>query len=68
MRNNLRIQNWNANGIQTQRQSAILACHNIDTACISETHLANKEKLKISSYKIYAPTEKLDLPQMQWSL
>lgn len=52
---NLKLLNWNANGIKAQRSIfiAFLARHNIDIACISETHLTTSDNIKISGYRIY---------------
>lgn len=46
--------NWNANGIKSQRNSlmAFLNHHNIDIACITETHLSLTDKIKFPGYKI----------------
>lgn len=52
---NLTVLNFNANGLKKQRSLfiAFLARHNIDIACISETHLIPTEPFKIAGYKIY---------------
>lgn len=52
---NLTIANWNANGIKNKRTTfiAFLASHNIDIACVTETHLINNEKFTIPGYRIY---------------
>lgn len=52
---NLAVLNWNANGIKRQKNlfSAFLLRHNIDVACITETHLIVDEPFKISGYNIY---------------
>uniref|UniRef100_A0A1Y1LWU6 Endonuclease/exonuclease/phosphatase domain-containing protein n=1 Tax=Photinus pyralis TaxID=7054 RepID=A0A1Y1LWU6_PHOPY len=51
----IKILNWNANGIKKQLNllKCFLTRHSIDIACISETHLGHSEKLKISGYRIY---------------
>lgn len=53
--NKLTILNWNANGIKRQRNllSQFLHHHNIEVACISETHLVPNEEFKIPSYRVY---------------
>lgn len=52
---NLTIANWNANGIKNKRATfiAFLASHNIDIACVTETHFIRNEKFTIPGYKIY---------------
>lgn len=52
---NLTILNWNANGLKKQRAifSSFLVRHNIDIACVSETHLTPAEPFKISGYCVY---------------
>jgi exonuclease III len=52
---NLIAINWNANGLKKQRNSfaAFLSHHNVDIACVSETHLINSDTIKFSGYKIY---------------
>jgi len=47
--------NWNVNGIKSQRNSlmAFLNHHNIDIACITETHLSHTDKIKFPGYKMY---------------
>jgi exonuclease III len=44
---NLVIINWNANGIKKNRNTfaAFLSAHNIDIACVSETHLIASDKI-----------------------
>lgn len=51
----LTILNWNANGLKKQQSifSAFLVRHNVDIACVSETHLVHTESLKISGYAVY---------------
>lgn len=53
--NELTLLNWNANGIRTKRSSfvAFLVSHNIDIACVTETHLLPNEVLKIPGYIVY---------------
>jgi hypothetical protein len=53
--NNLRILNWNANGIQNNKKQLqlVLTDQKIDVCFISETHLTNKSYLKIKDYEIY---------------
>lgn len=53
--NNLTILNWNANGIKRQRNlfTQFLHHHNIDVACISETHLVPNESFKIPNYRVH---------------
>lgn len=52
---NLRVLNWNANGIARQRSTFInfLSRYNIDIACLSETHLHRAETLNIPGYAVY---------------
>jgi len=47
--------NWNANGLKSHRNAllAFLNHHNIDIACITETHLSNTDKLNFPGYKMY---------------
>lgn len=49
------IINWNANGIKRNRNTlaAFLSHHNVDIACISETHLSTPETIKFNGYSIY---------------
>lgn len=51
---NLQLVNWNADGIKIKRATTIdfLQRHNIDVACISETHLIPVENFKIPGYNI----------------
>lgn len=53
--NILTVLNWNADGIKAQRIQFIdfITRHNIDVACVSETHLNNAETFKIPGYIIY---------------
>lgn len=53
--NKLSILNWNSNGIKRQKNifTHFLHHYNIDIACVSETHLVENEKFKISNYSIY---------------
>lgn len=53
--NNLVIINWNANGIKRNRNTlaAFLSHHNVDIACISETHLCATDSIKFNGYSIY---------------
>lgn len=52
---NLVIINWNANGLKQNRNTfaAFLNSHNVDIACISETHLINADKIKFNGYVTY---------------
>lgn len=52
---NITLLNWNANGLKRQQNifNHFLSYHNIDIACISETHLTPNEKLYLKGYKIY---------------
>jgi exonuclease III len=47
--------NWNANGIKIHINTltAFLNHHNIDIACITETHLSNMDKIKFAGYNVY---------------
>ncbi|KAL4091248.1 hypothetical protein QTP88_025970 [Uroleucon formosanum] len=51
----IKLVNWNANGIKSKKSSLIefLFRHNIDIACLTETHLKNTETFKINGYNIY---------------
>lgn len=53
--NNLTVLNWNADGLKRQRAIFLefLARHNVDVACISETHLTNAETFKVPGYEVY---------------
>jgi exonuclease III len=52
---NLITINWNAKGLKKQRNlfAAILSHHNVDIACVTETHLINSDIIKFTGYKIY---------------
>lgn len=52
---NLVIINWNANGIKKNRNTfaAFLSAHNVDIACVSETHLIARDKIKFNGYTTY---------------
>ena len=52
---NLVIINWNANGIKKNRNTfaAFLSAHNVDIACVSETHLIASDKIKFNGYTTY---------------
>jgi len=52
---NIIMLNWNANGIKNHVNtlSAFLNHHNIDIACITETHLSNIDKIKFAGYNVY---------------
>lgn len=52
---NLVIINWNANGIKKNRNTfaAFLSAHNVDIACVSETHLIASDKVKFNGYTTY---------------
>lgn len=52
---NIKILNYNANGIQRQRTLLMdfLHRHNVNIACITETHLIENEHFKIPGYMIY---------------
>lgn len=49
------IINWNANGIKQNRNTftAFLSTHNVNTACVTETHLINSHKIKFDGYTTY---------------
>ncbi|KAL1447273.1 hypothetical protein WDU94_012420 [Cyamophila willieti] len=51
----LALLNWNANGIDKKKMifTDFLVRHNIDIACVTETHLTSCQKFKIANYKIY---------------
>lgn len=53
--NNITVLNWNADGIKRQRSVFIefLSRHNVDVACISETHLLSSDKFKLPGYEVY---------------
>lgn len=52
---NLTILNWNANGLKQKRSTFVsfLARHNIDIACVTETHLVRTEQFKVNGYHVY---------------
>lgn len=47
--------NWIANGLKIQMNTslAFLNHHNIDIACLTETHLSHTDKINFTGYKIY---------------
>ncbi|KAL4143757.1 hypothetical protein QTP88_006044 [Uroleucon formosanum] len=47
--------NWNANGLKNKRNTllAFLTHHNIDIACITETHLSSLDKIKFPGYILH---------------
>ncbi|KAL4143760.1 hypothetical protein QTP88_006047 [Uroleucon formosanum] len=47
--------NWNANGLKNKRNTllAFLTHHNIDNACITETHLSSLDKIKFPGYILH---------------
>lgn len=47
--------NWNTNRLKNQRNILLtfLNHHNIDMACITETHLSHTDKIKFPDYNIY---------------
>ncbi|KAL4132492.1 hypothetical protein QTP88_009631 [Uroleucon formosanum] len=49
------IINWNANGIKKNRNTfaAFLSAHNVDIACVSQTHLIASDKIKFNGYTTY---------------
>lgn len=51
----LALLNWNANGISSKRLLFIdfLVRHNIDIACITETHLVSGQNFKVPNYRVY---------------
>lgn len=51
---NLKLCNWNADGIMRQRSIiiAFLQRHNLDVMCITETHLLLTQNFKIPGYNI----------------
>lgn len=53
--NKLALLNWNANGISPKRMLFIdfLVRHNIDIACVTETHLVCGQNFKIPNYRVY---------------
>lgn len=52
---NLKILNWNANGLKSQKStfSSFLVRHDIDIACVTETHFINSEPFRTHGYNIY---------------
>jgi len=52
---NIVIINWNVNSIKRNRNTfaAFLSHHNVDIACISETHLCTTDSIKCNGYSIY---------------
>lgn len=61
---NFVIINWNANGIKRNRNTfdAFLSHHNVDIACISETHLFTPESIKFNGYSLYRNDRKAARP------
>lgn len=53
--NQLTIANWNANGLREKRSTFIsfILNHNVDIACVTETHLKPSGKIRIPGYQIY---------------
>lgn len=51
----LALLNWNANGLSSKRMIFLdfLSRHDIDIACVTETHLAPEQKFKIPNYRVY---------------
>lgn len=51
----LSLLNWNANGLTSKRMIFIdfLARHDIDVACVTETHFAPGQNFKIPNYRVY---------------
>ncbi|KAI5706013.1 hypothetical protein M8J75_004026 [Diaphorina citri] len=51
----LAILNWNANGIDSKKMifTEFLVRHNIDIACVTETHLTSCQRFKVPNYRIY---------------
>lgn len=51
----LSLLNWNANGLTSKRVIFIdfLACHDVDVACVTETHFAPGQNFKIPNYRVY---------------
>jgi exonuclease III len=49
------VLNWNANGLKKKRDTlnVFFKRHNIDIACITETHLLNTHKIQFPGYKIF---------------
>lgn len=47
--------NWNANGLKNKWNTllAFLTHHNIDIACITETHLSSLDKIKFPGYILH---------------
>jgi exonuclease III len=47
--------NWNANELKNKRNTllAFLNHHDIDIACITETHLSSFDKIKFPGYTLY---------------
>ena len=52
---NLNLLNWNANGLKEKKSVFLdfLLRHNIDIACVSETHFIPTQQFKIGGYNIY---------------
>lgn len=52
---NFKLLNWNANGVKRQENELryFLKVHDIDVACISETHLKQGERFSIPNYLSY---------------
>lgn len=55
MANNLRIMEWNANGLLCHQQElqVVLNAEKIDVCLISETHFTNHSYIKLKGYEVY---------------
>lgn len=54
--NNLTLLNWNANGIASGKRldfEEFLHRHQVDVACVSETHLLCQDRFKVKGFKTY---------------
>ncbi|KAI5724968.1 hypothetical protein M8J77_009482 [Diaphorina citri] len=60
--NKLTILNWNSNGIKRQKNifTHFINHHDIDVACISETHLVENETFRIPNYQVYRKDRNCD--------
>lgn len=52
---NIKILNWNSDGIRTKKSllKDFLSRHKIDIACLTETHLTERENFSMPGYSVY---------------
>ena len=61
----LTVLNWNADGLKHKKNmfASFLVRHNIDIACITETHFIRNENFKTPGYSIYREDRNGNVPQ-----